>query len=624
MCGISGIAYSSISNKTVELDTLRKMRDLISHRGPDEAGEFVEENLKLGLGHRRLSIVDVEGGHQPMFNEDGSIVIVYNGEIYNHADYRQELESKGHTYRTRCDTEAIVHLYEEYRESCLQKLRGMFAFAIWDRRRRELFLARDRFGVKPLYYVHDKEGNLFFASEIKSLLEVIKPELNYQVLAERFANYGSCDEQTFFKSIKQLLPGCYLLWKDGKIKIEKYWDLNFEPKHIYSDEDAIREWARLFRESVRIRLMADVPLGMFLSGGIDSSAICAVMTQEVRDPIKTFSVGFDDKLSDELQFARIVAEKFKTEHYEVIISPRQFFDSLTHLTWQYDEPISFEASIPLYFVSLLASQHVKVVLTGEGSDEILAGYARYQKFLQLIHYGKRYESLVPASVRRLVKKAVETFETKLSRTFLNYELSVEDLFLDNFSVFNRKSQMALFSEQTKLRDPYHNRVSLLTESDATELLDKLLYIDIKAYLPELLMKQDKMSMAASIESRVPFLDYKLAEFTARMPINMKIRSGVTKWLLRESMREHLPAEILHRKKVGFAVPINRWLRSDYKHIVQEYVLSDRVIKRGIFNSEYLKRLADRFFAGKDDSSRIFRLITFEIWYRQFMEGERLF
>lgn len=626
MCGISGIAYSSASDKFVTASLLRRMSDLQKHRGPDDKGEFIEENQKIGFGHRRLSIIDVEGGHQPMFNEDESVVIVYNGEIYNHADHRKSLEAKGHVYKTHCDTEAIIHLYEEYGTECLSYLRGMFAFAIWDRRKKQLFLARDRLGVKPLYYVTDSEGNLFFASEIKSLLEVIKPELNYSVLAERMANYGACKDETLFQNVKILLPGFFLLWEDGRIKIEKYWDVSFEPKLQISEQEAIQQWLELFRHSVKIRLMSDVPLGMFLSGGIDSSAICAMMVQEAGERVKTFSVGYNDKIADELRYARITAEAFGTDHHEVVISPKEFFDELAHLIWQNDEPISFEACVPLYFVSRLAEKHVKVVLTGEGSDETLAGYARYLKALRLLHYGKKYESLVPRSLRNLIKSFLESTNTKLSRTFLSRKSDIEELFLDNFSVFNRKMQKQLFSAETlsRLTDPYLHQKQWLDASDAVETLDKLLYVDIKTYLQELLMKQDKMSMAASIESRVPFLDYKLVEFTAKMPSNMKIRFGTTKWLLRKAMSEILPKEILKRPKMGFPVPVNRWLRGEFRNLIDEYVLSERVTKRNLFNPDYLKELAQKFLRGEDDSSRIFRLISFEIWYRQFIEGEKLF
>ncbi len=334
---------------------LAAMRDVISHRGPDDEGIFIDKNI--GLGHRRLSIVDVAHGHQPMANADESYVIIYNGEVYNHADYRVELEAKGYKFQTNCDTETILHLYEEYGAKCVEFLRGMFAFAVWDKRKNELFIARDRLGVKPLYYVHDEQGNLFFASEIKSLLkaEAVKPELNFNALPDQLANHGTSFDETLFKNVKRLLPGHTLSWSDGKIKIEEFWDVSFEPKHAEkSDKDFVEEWRELFRKSVELRLMADVPLGMFLSGGIDSSAICAMMATMVSEPIKTFSVGFKEREANEFEYARIVAKAFKTEHHEITITPDEFFAELPNLVYHEDEPLGFVASVPLYFVSKLA------------------------------------------------------------------------------------------------------------------------------------------------------------------------------------------------------------------------------------------------------------------------------
>lgn len=608
------------------------MRDVIFHRGPDDGGIFVDENV--GLGHRRLSIVDVTRGHQPMFNEDGSLVITYNGEVYNHADFREELEAKGHVYQTHCDTETILHLYEEYGAQALEKLRGMFAFAIWNRREKTLFIARDRLGVKPLYYVFDDEGNLFFASEIKSLLEAkaVKPELNYDALPDQLANHGTSFDETLFKNVKRLLPGHFLIWQDGRLKIEKYWDASFEPKHEEkSDAEFIEEWRALFRKSVELRLMADVPLGMFLSGGIDSSAICAMMSEMVREPIKTFSVGFKEREANEFEFARVVAKAFKTEHHEITITPEQYFAALPNLVWHEDEPIGFSASVPLYFVSKLAQKHVKVVLTGEGSDEILGGYGRYQKTLALLKYGEKYESLTPKFFREIVKSGVSSLpnslNNKLKRTFLTLDADIENLYFDNFAIFPKAMQEKLFSDETKARindkNPYFYQQNLLKETDARKVLDKLLYADTKTYLHELLMKQDQMSMAASIESRVPFLDHKLVEFTARMPERMKIRGRDTKWILREAMKGILPEEILTREKMGFPVPIGNWFRREFKHLVDEYVLGERALSREMFNAGFVREIVKRHNAGENHDERLWFLVNFEMWQRQFIDGETI-
>ncbi len=632
MCGINGIAFSSRSKRQINESALRAMRDVIFHRGPDDGGIFVDESV--GLGHRRLSIVDVTRGHQPMFNEDGSLVITYNGEVYNHADYREELEAKGHVYQTHCDTETILHLYEEYGARCVEKLRGMFAFAIWNRRDKTLFIARDRLGVKPLYYVFDDDGNLFFASEIKALLEAkaVKPEINFNALPDQLANHGTSFDETLFKNVKRLLPGHFLIWQDGRLKIEKYWDASFEPKHEErTDADYIEEWRELFRKSVEMRLMADVPLGMFLSGGIDSSAICAMMSEMVSEPIKTFSVGFKETEANEFRFARKVADAFKTEHHEITITPEQYFAELPNLIWHEDEPIGFTASVPLYFVSKLAQKHVKVVLTGEGSDEILGGYGRYRKTLALLKYGEKYEKFAPRVLREIVKSGVSnlpnSLNNKLKRTFLTLDADIENLYFDNFAVFPKRMQDEMLSAETKAkigeRNPYFHLHNWLKETDAQDVLDKLLYADTKTYLHELLMKQDQMSMAASIESRVPFLDHKLVEHTARMPERMKIRGRDTKWILREAMKGILPEEILTREKMGFPVPIGNWFRNEFRHLIDEYVLSERARSRGIFEPEFVKKLAAEHQTGADHAQRLWFLLNFEMWQRRFIDGEAL-
>ena len=630
MCGINGIALSRRSKKQINESVLRRMRDVIFHRGPDDGGIFIDANI--GFGHRRLSIVDVAHGAQPMFNHDKSIVIIYNGEVYNHADYRTELEAKGYRFQNNSDTETIIHLYEEYGVRCLEKLRGMFAFAIWDKRKKELFIARDRLGVKPLYYVHDAEGNLFFGSEIKTLLEAnaIKPELNYNALPDQLANHGTSFDETLFKNVKRLLPGHFLIWKDGNLRIEEFWDISFEPKHEErSDKNYIEEWRELFRKSVELRLMADVPLGMFLSGGIDSSAICAMMSTMVAEPIKTFSVGFAEREANEFEYARIVSKAFKTEHHEITITPEQYFAELPRLVWHEDEPLGFLASVPLYFVSKLAQKHVKVVLTGEGSDEILAGYGRYAKAVQLLNYGEKYESFTPDFVREIIKSGVaalpNSLNRKLKRTFLTLGADIENLYFDNFAIFSKQMQEKLLSRETKARiaekNPYFRLHQWLQKTDAKNLLDKLLYADTKTYLHELLMKQDQMSMAASIESRVPFLDHKLVEFTAKMPTKMKLRGRDTKWILREAMKGILPEEILTRPKMGFPVPIGNWFRGQFKHIVDEYVLSERTILRGIFNADYMREVVAKHNAGEDHDERLWSLVNFEIWQRRFFDGE---
>jgi len=619
----------------VSRPVLEAMRDVITHRGPDDDGIFIDGNV--GLGHRRLSIVDVAAGHQPMTNEDHSLHITYNGEIYNHADYREWLEQRGHVYRTHCDTETILHLYEEYGAACVDYLRGMFAFAIWDQRKQELFIARDRLGIKPLYYVHTSDGSLYFGSEIKTLFEAgaLKPELNYAALPDYLANHAPSGETTLFQNVKRLLPGHTLLWRDGRVTINRYWDVSFvkTSDDEYSDNDYIEQWTELFRTSVKLRLMADVPLGMFLSGGIDSSAIAAVMSGLVDEPIKTFSVAFREREANELKYARLVAQTFKTDHHEVVVSPEDFFTALPKLVWHEDEPLAHPSSVALYFVSRLASEHVKVVLTGEGSDELLAGYARYRKTLLNLSWGSRYHQVTPEIIKNEVRKQLTALpnssrvKQKLLRTFLTLTPDIESLYFDNFAVFSRPTLPQLLTpearEQIGSLDPYETVHKLLDQTDAISVLDRLLYSDIKTYLHELLMKQDQMSMATSIESRVPFLDHKLVEFTASLPERLKLRGWTTKYILRKSMKHVLPEAILSRSKMGFPVPIGAWLRGAHAPVVDEYILGDRTMSRGIFDANFVRALVKRHQAGGENhAERLWALINFEIWLRQFFDGEK--
>lgn len=633
MCGINGIAFSTRSGRQIDPTVLKRMRDVITHRGPDDEGILVDG--PVGLGHRRLSIVDVASGHQPMANEDGSLHVTYNGEIYNHTDYREPLIARGHVFKTHCDTEAILHLYAEYGDECVDRLRGMFAFAIWDRNKRELFIARDRLGVKPLYYVHTSDGSLYFASEIKALLEAraIKPELSFRAFSDYLANHATSGEETLFVGVKRLLPGHTLRWRDGEIKIRKYWDVSFEKQARAgrSDADYIAEWSELFKKSVQLRLMADVPLGMFLSGGIDSSAIAAVMSTLVDEPIKTFSVAFAEREANELEYARMVAHAFKTDHHEIVVTPEQFWAKLPDLIWHEDEPLAHPSSVALYFVSHLASQHVKVVLTGEGSDELMAGYARYRKTILNLAIGEQYHRMVPSGVRDLVRKQFtgttgSKLRLKLGRTFLNLSPDIESIYFDNFSVFSRSLQKELLTPDAMDRmgaiDPYAGVREVLQDTDAQSLLDRLLYADIKTYLHELLMKQDQMSMAASLESRVPFLDHKLVEFTSSLPERLKLRRWTTKYVLRQSMKGVLPPAILDRPKMGFPVPLGKWFRGAYSPVLDEYVLSNRATERGIFNAGFVRSLVEQHRRGvANHSERLWSLVNLEMWFRRFIDGE---
>ena len=635
MCGINGIALSSRAGQSIDTGVLERMRDCLTHRGPDGCGLFIDG--AVGLGHRRLSIVDVAAGQQPMTNEDGTLHIIFNGEIYNHADFREQLEARGHRYQTRSDTETILHLYEEHGAKAVEHLRGMFAFAIWDQRRRELFIARDRLGIKPLYYAQTPDGSLYFASEIKALIEAraVSPQLNLEALPDYLANHATSGEETLFQGIRRLLPGHWLIWRDGDLRIEQYWDIHFKSDASDDgrrDEDMVAEWTELFRDAVGSHLMADVPLGMFLSGGIDSSAIAAVMSQMTEEPIKTFSVAFAEREANELEYARLVAKKFKTDHHEVVVSPEDFFQALPQLVWHEDEPLAHPSSVALYFVSRLAARHVKVVLTGEGSDESLGGYERYYKTILNLKFGAPYQRLTVEPLRSLMRASIDSFPSnskvrqKLARTFLYRAADIENLYFDNFAVFTSAMQQEMLAPETKARanrlDPYQVMRGYFEQSDARTLLDRMLYADLKTYLHELLMKQDQMSMAASLESRVPFLDHRLVEFSATLPARMKIRRGrTTKYILRESMKNILPEEILTRPKMGFPVPVGRWFRGAFRNVVDEYVLSPRSLGRGLFDESFIRRLVNGHQAGEKHDERLWSLVNLEIWMRRFLDGE---
>lgn len=634
MCGICGIVLPADGQGEVTEELIVRMRDCLAHRGPDDAGLFVAPGV--GLGHRRLSIIDLAGGHQPFGSPDQRLQIVYNGEVYNHQDLRRELEANGAVYRTTCDTETVLQLYATAGTAAPTRLRGMFAFAVWDRERRSLFLARDRFGIKPLYYAHRADGALFFASEIKALLAAgaVRPTLNRSALPELLANRAPMGEATLFEGIRRLLPGHWLEWRDGRVRITRYWDLTFqgEPHSTWTDAQWVSHFRDAFFESVRLRLMADVPLGMFLSGGIDSAAITAAMSSMVSEPIRTFSVAFAEREANELHYARLVAERYATDHHEIIVSPDDFFQALPRLIWHEDEPIAHPSSVPLHFVSRLAAEHVKVVLTGEGSDENLAGYPWHRATVYNHRLGRAYEGILPSGVRQAIAGLVRRgpmpsgVRRKLLRTFLTLPSDLDSILYDNFGVFGRRHQERLLSPDLRASlegiDPYEAFHAAHAASDAASFLNRLLDTDLQTYLHELLMKQDQMSMSASLESRVPFLDHELAAFMATMPDRMKLRGLTTKYVLRRAMADLLPAPILSRRKMGFPVPIGAWLKGPYRHLVDEYVLGPRARERGLFQPDYVRRLVAEHERGEaNHSERLWSLLNLELWHRIFLDGE---
>ena len=637
MCGICGILTPDPS-LVPDRGLLERMRDLIAHRGPDGSGLYL--GMGAGLAHRRLSIVDLAQGQQPMYSHDRRFVIVYNGEVFNHPALKTELEAAGVRYRTHSDTETVLHLYERLGERAVDRMRGMFALAIWDSLERRLFLARDRYGVKPLYYVHRPDGTLIFGSEIKALLPALggRPELNREALPDFLANHAPSGEATLFTGIMRLAPGHTLTWQNGRITIRRYWDLPVAqssegpPPASRAERALVAEFRERFTEAVRLRLMSDVPLGMFLSGGIDSAAITAVMATLVKEPIRTFSVAFAEREANELEYARLVAKAYRTEHRETVVSPAEFFAELPRLVWHEDEPIAHPSSIALYFVSQLAARHVKVVLTGEGSDETLAGYNRYRVTEYNARLGALYRRCVPGLARRGLSLALESLPTtsrlrqRAARTFLMRGAGLDELYFDNFAVFGRVAQRALLSPELRAQlarvDPYAAYHRALARVGGRPLLSQLLYADVKTYLHELLMKQDQMSMAASIESRVPFLDHPLTEWVAALPQTMKLRGTTTKWILRQAMQGRLPAPILARRKMGFPVPVGSWLRGPWRPLLSEYVTGSRARARGFFDATAVERLVSEHVRGVNHAERLWALLTFEIWARIFLDGER--
>jgi asparagine synthase (glutamine-hydrolysing) len=637
MCGICGIVTVDL-NRTPERELLARMNASIAHRGPDGEGTHLEPGV--ALGHRRLSIVDLAHGQQPMYSDDRRFVIVYNGEVFNHPALKSELESAGVRYRTRSDTETVLRLLEREGAAGVRRLRGMFAIALWDRQQRQLLLIRDRFGVKPLYYAHRNDGSLIFGSEIKALLPALgsRPALNVGALPDFLANHAPSADETLFAGVKRLPPGHTLTWKDGKIALERYWDLNVgdaangPPVGSVAERRLVEEYLERFTEAVRLRLMSDVPLGMFLSGGIDSAAITATMATLVKDPIRTFSVAFAEREANELEYARLVATAYRTEHRELVISPEEFFGALPRLVWHEDEPIAHPSSIALYFVSQLASRHVKVVLTGEGSDETLAGYNRYRVTEYNARLGSMYQRFVPGVARTSLRRTLAALPVtsrlrqKAGRTFLMRDADLDELYFDNFAVFGRAAQRELLTPAMMAKlgniDPYAAYHAALARVTGKPLVSQLLYADAKTYLHELLMKQDQMSMAASIESRVPFLDHPLTEWVGALPQNMKLRGTTTKWILREAMRGKLPAQILERKKMGFPVPVGAWLRGAWRPLLDEYVSGPRARARELFSDAAVDQLVQQHLAGVNHSERLWALLTFEVWARVFLDGEK--
>jgi asparagine synthase (glutamine-hydrolysing) len=616
MCGICGI-YNFGSGAPADRGALKHATDAMAHRGPDDEGFHLDGSL--GLGNRRLSIIDLPGGHQPISNENGSVWITFNGEIYNYRELRPALEARGHRFRTASDTETIVHLYEEHGPACLEHLRGMFAFALWDSREKRLLLARDRVGVKPVFYRLEPD-RLVFASELRALRELVgQPlEIEPQAVYDFFGFRYIPAPHTFYRGVEKLLPGHYLVADGRGARVVPYWDVPPEDETARSAGDYAEEVVAHLRESVRLRLVADVPLGVFLSGGTDSSAVVAFMAELGARPLRTFSVGFEERGYSELPYARRVAERFSTEHHELLLRSQDVAEDLARLIAFRDEPVAEPTDVALYRISRLAAESVKVVLAGEGGDELFAGYPKYA--------ADRLAGLVSALPQDVTRAIARWLPYRQRRVKLALEtLSIRDEAERSatwFASFSREEREALFSpdflRQVDVAHPARVFEQQLEKVRDRPPLKRMLYADLKIWLPDnLLLRGDQMTMAASIEERVPFLDHKLVELAARIPSRLLTRGFRTKALLRRALAPHLPPETLRRRKVGFAVPIGPWFRKSLKSLVADLVLSPEAKARGYFNHRATEQFVREHFDGvRDRQKQLWALVNFELWTRQ--------
>lgn len=627
MCGICG-KLNFDRAATIAPALCKEMADTIRHRGPDDEGYYVSG--PVGLGFRRLSIIDLNTGHQPLSNEDGTVWIVFNGEIYNYQELRQQLQAKGHVFSTKTDTEVIVHLYEEYGEACVEKLRGMFAFAIWDDRQKVLLLARDRVGIKPLYYrLTDK--SIIFGSEIKTILA--DPEVKAEVIPgmiDRFLTfYYVPGEETLFRDVRKLAPGSYMLIRGGKTKIAQYWDLRFSATQR-SIEDAERELLELLEESVRLHMISDVPLGFLLSGGVDSTAMLGLAMGKTEHKISSYTIGFADPgVTDERPYARLAAARYGSEHHEMTICAKDFADFLPHYIWHMEEPVCEPPAVALFYISKLAKEFVKVLISGEGGDEAFAGYPNYRSMLWLERLKSACQPLNKAFpvVRGLFSRLPAASGLRRYSQLLNTPLDSYYYSRTStpFSFFN--SHMAeLYSDDFLQLIDKRCSVSpvraYLQNGAAEDALSKMLYVDTKTWLPDdLLIKADRMTMANSVELRVPLLDHKILEFAASLQGNYKIRGFTTKYIAKQALRQQVPREILDRKKTGFPVPYNAWMRGELRSWLREILLDRETSARGYFRKSSIEKLlAENADSGRN-SKELFSLAVLELWHRQFLGKE---
>ncbi len=624
MCGIAGFIGKDGESATAE--QVRRMTNTIVHRGPDDEGIYAEQNV--GLGMRRLSIIDLSGGRQPIHNESGNLWIVFNGEIYNFPELRQQLESRGHQFYTHTDTEVIVHLYEEMGPDCVKSLRGMFAIALYDQNRKSLLLARDRLGKKPLYYAH-RNGRLYFGSEIKAILAVA-PELA-ETDPEGILNFFYFgyipDPYSAFRFIRKLPPGRLAEFQGGEITVRQYWDVpEYGTTDPGSDEACLEEMEYRLSEAVRIRLISDVPLGAMLSGGVDSSIVVGLMARNSSRPVKTFSIGFKKADYNEAEYARVVAERFGTDHQELIVDP-DIVETLNYLTRMMEEPFGDSSMIPTYYVSRLARQHVTVALSGDGGDELFAGYDRY-----IVNWKRSRYDFVPEWAGKLYRDHIYGHlpsAVKGRKLAWNITLSSRDRYLDGVSFLPALDrERALFSADfvdhaRQWTDPFLQFQRYYDEAPARDQLSRLMYLDTKTYMTaDILTKVDRMSMATSLEVRCPILDHQFVEWVASLPVKYKFRNGVRKFIFKKlAERIGIPPQLLHRRKQGFSLPLAHWMRHELKDALLPMLLEPRTLQRGYFKPDAVRGMMEDHIRGRrDHAGMLWMLLIFELWHRNFLEA----
>ncbi len=623
MCGICGIVEREGTAANPAL--LSRLNARLLHRGPDDGGEWIDGSAALGM--RRLAIIDVAGGHQPMFNETGSVAIVFNGEIYNYKDLHKDLEAAGHRFASRSDTETIVHLYEQYGPEGLERLNGMFALAIWDREKQQLLLARDRAGKKPLYYAV-LGGRLVFSSEMSSLLE--HPDIGREIDTVALDNYFGLGyipaPLTIFRQVRQLEPGHFLVWKHGEIKIGRYWRLKARPHVARSEQEAAEELLALLKDAVRIRLYSDVPFGALLSGGVDSGLVVGLMSQLMDRPVQTFTIGFPDQAMDESQDAAAVAKHFGAEHHNLIAGPHSVIELVDKLTTHFGEPFGDASAIPTYLVSEMARKHVTMALSGDGGDEVFGGYPSYRYHASAAAYRRN----LPGPLRSMMRAAFHSVNghgsaigRRVSRFVMESELPVEQAWRHSRSIFSDSELSELytpeFAQKVQLRDRGFQLRESFEHFGATAKYDSVLnYVDYETYLPgDILVKVDRMSMANSLELRAPLMDYRVAEFAAGLPQEWKWTAFEGKKILKRAARAVLPPAVLSRRKQGFVLPVGPWLRGELKPFFRDAIASSGA--GGVIRREYCEQLLEQHARGEGSSTerKLWSVLCYLLWHAKF-------